>query len=313
MKTTRMFACACAALLWTGCAPRTSVKMQQATSANVTEKVESKYTGPKRRIGVVDFENKSAYGQTRLGSAVSDIIITELAKTGKFVVVERDKLNKIMEEQKLQASGAIDARTAVNVGKILGLNAIVTGAVSEFGVKTEGSEYLLVQSKRQVAECTVDIRVVNVETGEVLYADSGKGTAKSSKGTVLGLGARGGYDETLEGKSLRAAIAKFTENVVSQVNKKPWTCRIAGLKEDSLYLNAGPTMGVEKGLELECFHLGKEIMDPTTGLSIGNEEVALGRVQVVGALGDTGEGSTAKFVKPTGVRAAVNDICRLAE
>ena len=129
MKTTRMFACACAALLWTGCAPRTSVKMQQATSANVTEKVESKYTGPKRRIGVVDFENKSAYGQTRLGSAVSDILITELAKTGKFVVVERDKLNKIMEEQKLQASGAIDARTAVNVGKILGLNAIVTGAV----------------------------------------------------------------------------------------------------------------------------------------------------------------------------------------
>ena len=101
-------------ILAAACAPSKSVKMQQALSANETRHLESKYTGPKRRIGVVEFENKTAYGQGRLGGAASDILITELVKSGKFIVVERDKMNKIMEEQKLQAQGTVDSQTAVD-------------------------------------------------------------------------------------------------------------------------------------------------------------------------------------------------------
>ena len=74
-----------AAVLMPACAAKTSVKMKQDVSANVTEKVESKYTGPKRRVGVVDFENKTAYGQSRLGQAASDILITQLVKPAKFI------------------------------------------------------------------------------------------------------------------------------------------------------------------------------------------------------------------------------------
>lgn len=293
------------------CAPRTTVRTEDAMTATETKRHRSEYTGPRRRIGVVDFENKSGFG-ARIGTAASDILVTELAKTGRFVVVERDKLNRIMEEQKLQASGAIDARTAVQVGKILGLNAIVTGAVSQAGVKTEGSDYLLVRSKRQTAEIVVDIRVVDAETGQVLYADTGEGVAKVGKGSFLGLGARGGYDETLEGKALRAAIVKFTDNIISQVSRKPWSCRIAAVKSDKVYLNAGSTMGVEDGLKLDCFHLGKEITDPTTGLALGSEEEPLGTVKIVGALGDTGEASVAEWVRATGLSAQPKDICRLA-
>lgn len=308
----KVFIAMCAGLIFAGCGPKTRVKRDQVMSANETQKVEAEHTGPRRRIGVVDFENKSGYGQGRLGTAASDILITELAKTGKFVVVERDKLNKVFEEQKLQASGAIDPRTAVAVGKILGLSAIVTGSISESGVKKEGSDYLVVRSKRQVAEVVVDIRVVDVETGQVLYADSGSGRAKSQKRAVLGLGGRSGYDETLEGKALRAAIVQFVDNVTSQVNKKPWSCRIAAVRGDNIYLNAGMSMGVEKGLALDCFHLGKEILDPTTGLLLGHEEVALGQARVIGPLGDSGEGSIATL-SGASEKASKNDICRLAD
>ncbi|MBI3550276.1 MAG: hypothetical protein HY078_14650 [Elusimicrobia bacterium] len=298
-------------ILLGGCSG-TSLRRESPVTATDTKKTDSKYTGPRRRIGVVDFENKTAYG-ARLGTAASDILITELAKTGKFVVVERDKLNRIMEEQKLQTSGAIDPRTVVQMGKILGLNAIVTGAVSQFGVNTEGTEALITQSKKQTATATVDIRVVDTETGQVLLADSGRGVTKSSKRTFLGLGARGGYDETLEGDALRAAIVRFTENIVSQVNKKPWSCRIAGVNGELIYLNAGVTMGVEKGMALECFHLGKEIRDPTTGLLLGNEELPIGRAEVQGGLGDTGEGSVARLVRSAGSVPEIKDICRLAD
>lgn len=302
-----------AAMLLGACAPVERVRRQHAMSASKTEKVESKYTGPRRRIGVVDFENKSGYGQGRLGTAAADILITELTKTGKFVVVERDKLNKIFEEQRLQASGAISAHTAVKVGKILGLNAIVTGVISAAGVKTEGSDYLLIQTKRQTAEVTVDIRLVDTETGQVLYADSGKGTAKVGKGSFLGMGTKGGYDETLESKALRAGIVQFIDNIVSQVNKRPWSCRIASVMAgNKVVLNAGVNMGVERGLELECFHLGKKIMDPTTGLLLGYEEQSLGTAKVISQLGDSGEASIA-LIKSGGLRPKVKDICRLPE
>lgn len=313
MKRAMTLGALAALVLAAACAPRSSVKRDQAMTATKTEKVESKYTGPKRRIGVVDFENKTAYGQNRLGSAATDVLITELAKSGKFVVVERDKLNKIMDEQKLQASGAIDPKTVVKIGKILGLNAIVLGVVSQFGEKNEGTDYLITQSKRQIAETTIDVRVVDTETGQVVYADSGKGIAKSSKRNVLGMGGRGGYDESLAGETLRAAIVQFTDNLVSQVNRKPWSCRIAKVANGKLYLNAGPTMGVEKGLELECFHLGAEVSDPTTGLLIGHEEVSLGRAVVEGPLGDTGEGSIARLTRGTGPEPTAKDICRMAD
>ena len=309
----RMSAALLLTLAAAACAPSASVKREAAMTATETKHYDSKYTGPKRRIGVVDFENKTAYGQNRLGSSASDVLITELAKTGRFVVVERDKINKIMDEQRLQASGAIDPRTAVQVGKLLGLNAIVTGVVSQFGEKTQGSDYLLVQSKQQIAETTVDVRVVDTETGQVLYADSGKGRGKSGMHNVLGLGGRGGYDETLAGDALRAAIVQFVDNIVSQVSKKPWSCRIAAAKNGKLYLNAGPTMGVDKGLELDCFHLGAPVTDPTTGLTLGNEEVSIGRVVVDGPLGDNGEGSTAHMVRSEGPEAEAKDICRLAK
>src|SRR5690242_6099527 len=80
------------------CAPGTKIRKKQSTTVDVTEKVKSKYTGPKRRIGVVAFENKAPYAQARIGQTATDIIITELTKTGKFIVVERDKLDNILEE-----------------------------------------------------------------------------------------------------------------------------------------------------------------------------------------------------------------------
>ena len=263
---------AVSAVLLAACAPSKSVKMQQAVSANETEKVTSKYTGPKRRIGVVEFENKSAYGQGRMGGAATDILVTELVKSGKFIVVERDRMNKILEEQKLQSQGLLDQQTAVKIGQIMGLEAVVVGSISQFGVKKEGSDYLISQSKQNVAEVTVDIRLIDVASGQVLLADSGKGRAKSKKASFLGMGTTGGYDETIEGDALRAALSEFVENISSQLNKKPWYCTVADVSDEDLYLNAGQDSGVEPGLKLDCYHQGAEIRDPSSNLVIGHRQ-----------------------------------------
>jgi len=295
------------------CAPSKSVKRQHAMTVKETEKVESKYTGPKRRIGVVEFENKTAYGKGRLGNAASDILITELVKSGKFIVVERGRMKKLLEEQKFQSQGFVDANTAARVGKILGLEAVVIGAVSQFGVKTEGHDYLLKQGKRQTAEVTVEIRVVDVETGRVLLADSGKGVVKRKWGSFLGMGTKGGYDETIEGDALRAAIVQFVDNIINQINKKPWSCLIADADGNELYLNAGQDSGLEVGQRLKCYHLGAPIRDPSSNLIIGHRERYIGEAKIVRYCGQSGDCSVANIVKGSGASARKKDICRLAD
>lgn len=288
-----------------GCSPTTSVKQKETMTIDTPKGM----VALKRRIGVVDFQNKTAYGQARLGTGATDILITELTKSGKFIVVEREKLDKIMEEQKLGMSGAIDPSTAAKIGKVLGLNAIVTGSISQFGTETEGSEYLITQSKNQVVKCTVDIRVVDAETGQILYADSGSGLAKKHSGGVLGLGTRAGYDETLEGEALRAAIVKFTNNIVAQVEKKQWSCRVADVEGQSIYLNAGSDSGLPVGKVLTAYRVGRAIKDPTTGLVIGNTEEKIGEIKVDRHFGE--DGSVASLA--SGTMPSPGDVARLKE
>jgi curli biogenesis system outer membrane secretion channel CsgG len=293
----------------TSCAPGTKIRQKQSTTVNETEKVTSKYTGPRRRIGVVAFDNKAPYAQGRIGDTATDILITELVKSGKFIVVERDKLEKIMAEQKLGQSGAIDPNTAAKVGKILGLNALVTGSVSQFGVKKEGKDFIVSQSKQQIVECTVDIRVVDTETGQVLLADSGKGVVRKASGKFLGMGNQSKYDETLEGEALRAAVVNFVDNIISQVNKKPWSCRVAAVKDGMIYLNAGLEAGVEVGQKLKVYSQGAEIIDPTTGLVLGQEEKELGTIKIASHFGENG--SIANLV--SGNLPQPKALCRLAD
>ena len=290
--------------VFTGCAPSTTVKKKQAVTI---EKPKEGFIPPKKKISVVEFENKTAYGQRRLGTAASDILLTELGKSQKFILIERSKLDKILEEQKLQSAGMYDANTISQIGKLAGVDAIVIGVISQFGVKTGGSDYLITASKQQVAECTVDIRVIEVETGKILYIDSGKGIAKSSKGSFLGMGTKGGYDETLEGESLRAAIAKFVDNIIYQVNARPWSCRVAEVDENNIYLDAGQESNLKLGTKLVVYRQGKEIRSPDTGMVIGKTEEKVGEIEVVDYFGDNG--STAKVVK--GSKPVRGAVCRL--
>ncbi|MBI4802838.1 MAG: hypothetical protein HY796_09985 [Elusimicrobia bacterium] len=312
MKKNKLMVIGAALMLAAACAPAKSVKREQAMSVKETEKVESKYTGPKRRIGVVEFANKTKYGQ-RLGSAASDILSTELGKSGKFIVLRPDAMEKIMEQQKFQAQGMVDPATAVQIGGIMGIEAIVTGSISGFGVKTEGSDYLLSQSKQQVAEATVNISLIDVESGEQIMSDTGKGVAKSKKASFLGMGTKGGYDETLEDNALRAAIVQFVENIASQLNKKAWSCMVADAAGEEIYLNAGQESGIDVGTRLDCYHQGAEIRNPRTNKVMGHREEYIGIVEVQRYCGETGDCSIAKLVKASGASARAKDICRLAK
>lgn len=90
--------------------------------------------------------------------ALRDMLVTALAGTGKVEVVEREMLDKILEEQKLGTTGLVDRETASRIGKLVGAEYVLLGRVVKRGVKVE-----------------VDLRLVSVGTGKVVAASSAEG------------------------------------------------------------------------------------------------------------------------------------------
>ena len=259
--------------------------MQDRSTAHSTV---DHYLGPKRRVAVIEFDNKTPYGQRELGTAASDIMITELQKTGAFILVERDKVQSLIDEQKFSNSELAEPATAVKLGRMLGASAVVIGSVSQFGEKEQGEDVVIYQRRSQIADATVDVRVVDVASGEILVADSGRGEATQTIKNTLGMGGRASYDTTLAGDAMRAAIFKFVKNVVDRMTTQPFTARVAQVDSGKIYIDAGKATGLAIGTQLEVLRPGKEIISPTTGKSMGETTNHVGWVKVVDYFGDDG-------------------------
>jgi len=289
-----------------GCASMPTMTAAPAKEEFVPAKIVSK--GPKKRVGIVNFVNKTTYGKGRLGSSASDILTTELFKTGAFIVIEREQLQNVLGEQALGQSGAVNPATAAQAGKLLGLNAIVTGSISQFGVKTEGKDYGVYKQKVQKAECTVDVRVVDTTTGQILFADSGSGVFEKKISEVLGLGQRGGYDETMGQNALRASISKFMDNLIQQLQTVEWSGRIAKVTGSNVYINAGKDVGLKVGDVLKAISLGEEIYDPETHVLLGREEGRTkGELLITGYVGN----KLTKASVKSGMGMKINDVVKL--
>ncbi len=252
-----------------------------AAAQPVSQAPKVTHKGPKLRVGIVDFVNKSSYGAGRLGTSASDILTTELFKTGAFIVVERAQLKQVLGEQSLGQTGAVNPETAAQAGRVLGLNALVTGSISQFGVSTGGADYGVYREKVQTAKCTVDVRVVDASTGQLYFADSGKGEFEKKAQELLGMGTRAGYDETLGQEALRSAITKFMDNLVQKLRNVEWSGAVATVSGNDVYINAGREVGLSPGDILTVQTLGKEIIDPQTKVVLGRIRGAVkGELQV---------------------------------
>ena len=277
-----------------GCMP----SIKEVKKANTITSDYNKYQliGPKKRVYVADFTNKSRYGQNRISSSISEILTTELSKTNLFIMVEREKIDLLLSEQMLSESGVIDERSAVKVRNLLGANAIITGSITQFGMRTETNDKIVYTTKRQIATCTVDIRIIDVITGRIFWAGAGEGEALRKHENYLGTGTAGSYDETLEGDAFRAAIIQLMDNLVSEINQMPWSCNVVKIgNDDVIYINAGYKSNLKNNVKLSIYNLGETIFDNTTGLELGRVETYVATAKVISQFGE--DGSVVKIIE----------------
>jgi curli biogenesis system outer membrane secretion channel CsgG len=180
--------------------------------------------GSKPTVGIADFKKTVAVhwwgGET--GRDMADMLANELAGTRKFTVVERQKLDAVMREQDLAATGRVSKGTGAKTGKLTGARYLVTGTVTSYeentadtggGISFKGISLGGSQGKAYIA---VDLRVVDSTTGEVV--DHRTVEANSSKtGLNLGLfksGFGGNFNtkkKTPAMKAVRAVIMEITD------------------------------------------------------------------------------------------------------
>ena len=110
-------------------------------------------------VAVMYFNNnvftKDARDYDGLSKGVPDFLITELSANTGIRVIERDQVQKLIDEQKLVNAGQVDAATAVKVGKLLGAQHMIFGG---FMADPKGN-------------FRIDARAVNVESGVVEYTE----------------------------------------------------------------------------------------------------------------------------------------------
>lgn len=182
------------------------------------------YAGERPRIGVLRFTNNTSAGwwSGSVGTDLQDMLIAELASTNSFRVLERKELDAVLQEQDLGASGRVNPKTRSKLGKITGAKYLVAATVSAFEQNTSGSGGGLsfggisLGGKQDKAYMAVDLKVIEVETGEIFDARTVEATSKSS-GLSLGVssggfnGNLGQYKNTPVGKAIRACIMEITE------------------------------------------------------------------------------------------------------
>jgi curli biogenesis system outer membrane secretion channel CsgG len=251
--------------------------------------------------------------------SLTEALTTTLVATGKFVVLERLALNQVQQEQDLAASGRVNAETSAEKGKLIGAQVLITGDITQFAYHRSsigGKLSNIVKGldagvERVSASVSIDLRLIDAVTGEVIASMKGDGSASQQGVTANLTKDEKNYDGSIAlstplGKASRKAIQSSVAAIIANAPKIKWSARVIDVRDGIVYVNAGSALGMAKGITLEVFDAQPVLVDPETGRSLGAPEKLVGEIVI-----DEVEPqfSTAKVVSGTGFKR--NQILRI--
>jgi curli biogenesis system outer membrane secretion channel CsgG len=251
----------------------------------------------KIRIAIWDFENhaeRSWWFYEDMGPAARNHIDTAFSEdpvcSAKFSVIEREKLDMVLKEQGLATSGALDQQTAAEVGKILGIKYILTGAIDKFAINTTKGGFGGIGGKYTKAEATINMRVIDTTTAERLVSLSADGDVKKGGGFISGASLSrdaewGIASEAIE-KAALSLVAKFAEGNYADRFTQGGVAggsegKIIKVEGDRAWINMGSMSGIEVGATFNIVSVGDQLIDPDTGMVLGVDETETGAGEVV--------------------------------
>ena len=291
----------------------------------------------KKRVAVLNFEYGTVqsavagiFGTNQdIGKGISDMLVQKLVTDGKFSVIERNALDKVLAEQNFSNSDRADANTAAKIGRILGVDAIIMGSITQFGRDDKSTtvggggiggftKFGLggVSSKKAKAVVAITGRMVDTTTAEILAAVTGNGESTRSGTSLVGAGGSGGsaggggvdmsssnFANTILGEATHAAVDNMASQLEEHTDAVPthkveFSGLVADVSGTTLIINVGSKSGVKVGDTVDVLRPVRTVKDPATGKVLKSITDKVGTAKVTEVDADS---ATATF---TGTGAA---------
>jgi curli biogenesis system outer membrane secretion channel CsgG len=274
--------------------------------------------GRKKRVAIFDFDyatvqtaSAAAFGtNVDVGKGITDLLVKYLVQDGTYSVIERQVLDKIIAEQNFSNSDRANPNSAAKLGKLLGVDAIIVGAVTQFGNDTKntnvggggggfgGFGIGGFSHKNTKAIVNIDARIVDIDTAEILGVAAGHGESSRSSTGLLGGGGNwhgwgGGavdfgssdFQQTILGEAVKASVEQMSAGLIADNAKlSVRTIVVSGLvaavDSGQIVLNVGAKAGLKVGDQLSVDRVTREIKDPATGQVIRRMTNPVGVVRV---------------------------------
>ena len=274
--------------------------------------------GRKKRVAIFDFDYATVQTSTAalfgtnvdVGKGISDLLVTDLVKDGTYSVIERKALDKILTEQNFSNSDRGNATSAAKIGKLLGVDAIIVGSITQFGNETKNTNIGGTGGglggfgiggfgkKKSKAIVAVNARMVDIDSGEILGVADGKGESARESTSLLGGGGNwhgfgagsanfgsSDFQQTILGEAVKNAVDQMSTGLVANNTKlQTRTINISGLvaavEGGQIILNLGGKAGLKVGDQLNVERVTREIKDPATGQVIRRLASPVGVVKI---------------------------------
>ncbi len=217
-------------------APNTA---QNAAASEATGEI-----GERMSIAVLPFSSQGIGGELN-GVDLLDKLITAFVHSKRFKVIERAQLEKILNEQKLGLSGIVDASTAAEIGKGIGVDAVVLGSITRAG-----------------NSLSIDARLIDTESAAIISAQ----TAYSERISMYNIA-----------QMVETLSQKFKQDLPIVKGL------VINLNGSQLTLDFGANKNVKKGMKVIVYREGDPIVHPVTGKVIGRmiNQVCVARITEV--------------------------------
>lgn len=299
--------------------------------------------GRKKRVAILDFDYGTVHSDVAalfgsdidVGKGITDLLVNYLVKDGTYSVIERKALDKVLAEQNFSNSDRANPTSAAKLGKLLGVDAIITGSITQFGGETKNTNVGGVGGglgkiglggfgqKKTKAICAINARMIDIDTAEILGVAEGKGESQRSATSLTGGGGgwsgfggghvdfgSSGFQNTIIGEAVKAATEQLSSGLIA--NNGKLVARVisveglvAAVDGADLVLNVGAKAGVKAGQQMTVERVTKEIKDPATGKVLRKLSTQVGTLQVT----DVDDvSSIAKVVSGTGFK--VGDVVK---
>lgn len=246
--------------------------------------------------------------QTGAAATFSTMIETAVASTGRFRVIERERLGRLLDEQRRARSGVVTSRNRGRIGGFEGVDYLIYGSITSLSVSARadiGASIVANLLSRETQTCgntiatlAIDIRITDADSGEIRNVTR----INESQRSAAVCNAAGQIDSTV---LMRAASERIAGALVTAI----YPIQIAAVQPDgTLILNYGDGT-LQAGNIMAVYSRGQPIRDPTTGQIIGNDETKLGLIRVNEV---TGRMSRATAVSPFTVPPTIGAIVRPA-